>query len=150
MVINDVCAVVMNGGPGHPPEKPIYYGLKDSVATYHLVDTSLTSPIRTEGYIEDNKRLNSNGSNLAAVLYRYKRTKEKVYRRIRSTVRKIVPSLRRFRSGTQGVESPEHPLELEAAWAGLLVRPPPVLGRGLAGDCTHYASSSSPRTNCPT
>ena len=28
----------------------IYYGLKDGTATYHLVDTSLTSPIRTEGY----------------------------------------------------------------------------------------------------
>ena len=66
------------------------------MATYHLVDTSLTSPIRTEGYIEDNKRLNSNGGNLAAVLYRYKRTNEKVYRRIRSTVRKIVPSFDDF------------------------------------------------------
>jgi len=95
MPIDSVCAVVKNAGHGYP-QQLIYCGLKDSVATYHLVDTSLTSPIRTEGYVEDNKRLNSNGSNLAAVLYRYKRTKEKVYRRIRSTVQKVVPSFDDF------------------------------------------------------
>ncbi|MGA2034481.1 MAG: AAA family ATPase [Thermoguttaceae bacterium] len=95
MIINDVCALVMKAGGG-PPDETIYYGLKDGVATYHLVDTSLTSPIRTEGYVEDNKRLNSNGSNLAAVLFRYKRSNEEVYRRIRSTVRKIVPSFDDF------------------------------------------------------
>ena len=72
LIVDDVCAVVKKAGEGHPGQL-IYYGLKDGVATYHLVDTSLTSPIRTEGYIEDNKRLNSNGGNLAAVLYRYKK-----------------------------------------------------------------------------
>ena len=41
-------------------------------------------------------RLNSNGGNLAAVLHRYKRTNENVYRRIRSTVAKIVPSFDDF------------------------------------------------------
>jgi predicted ATPase len=95
IIINDVCSLVMTAGED-PPDETIYHGLKDGVATYHLVDTSLASPIRTEGYIEDNKRLNCNGSNLAAVLYRYKRTNEKVYRRIRSTVRKIVPSFDDF------------------------------------------------------
>jgi predicted ATPase len=91
-----ICFVVMETGRKHPGGRLIFDGLKDGVATYHLVDTSLTSPIRTEGYIEDNKRLNSNGSNLAAVLCRYKRSKEKVYRRIRSTVRKIVPGFDDF------------------------------------------------------
>ena len=76
IVIDDVCSLVMTAGEG-PPDETIYYGLKDGVATYHLVDTSLTSPIRTEGYIEDNKRLNSNGGNLAAVLYRYKKDQRK-------------------------------------------------------------------------
>lgn len=94
-IIDDLCAVVKKSGEGHPGHL-IYDGLKDGVSTYHLVDTSLTSPIRTEGYIEDNKRLSSNGANLAAVLYRYRKTNEKVYRRIRSTVRKIVPSFDDF------------------------------------------------------
>jgi predicted ATPase len=94
-LIDDVCAVVKTAGEDYPHEA-IYEGLKDGMATYHLVDTSLTSPIRTDGYIEDNKRLNPNGSNLAAVLYRYKRTDEKIYRRIRSTVRKVVPSFDDF------------------------------------------------------
>lgn len=95
MIINDVCTLAMTAGE-EPPDETIFYGLKDGVATYHLVDTSLTSPIRTEGYIEDNNRLNSSGGNLAAVLYRYKKTNEKVYRRIRSTVRKVVPSFDDF------------------------------------------------------
>lgn len=94
-VFDGLCAVVKKSGEGHPGQL-IYIGLKDGVATYHLVDTSLTSRIRTEGYIEDNKRLNSGGANLAAVLYRYKRTNEKVYRRIRSTVRKVVPAFDDF------------------------------------------------------
>ena len=90
------CKVEIITGPKHPGAIPIYDALKDGVATYHLVDTSLTSPIRTEGYVEDNKRLNSDGGNLAAVLYRYKRTKERAYRRIRSTVQKVVPSFDDF------------------------------------------------------
>jgi predicted ATPase len=92
---HDVCAVIKTTGEGNP-EPTIYESLRYGVANYHLVDTSLTSPIRTEAYIEDNKRLNSNGGNLAAVLYRYKRTNEDVYRRIRSTVGKIVPSFDDF------------------------------------------------------
>ena len=85
----------MTAGDG-PPDEAIYYGLRDGVATYHLVDTSLTSPIRTEVYIEINKRLSFDGGNLAAVLYRYKRTNEKVYSRIRSAVQKVVPSFHDF------------------------------------------------------
>ncbi len=95
MVINDVCSLAMTTGE-ELPDETIYYALKERVATFHLADTSLTAPIRTEGYIEDNKRLNSNGSNLAAVLYRYKKADETAYRRIRSTVRKIVPSFDDF------------------------------------------------------
>jgi predicted ATPase len=95
MILNDVCTLVMMASDS-PPDETIFSALKNGVATYHLVDTSLASPIRTEGYLEDNMRLNSDGSNLAAILYRYKRTNEKVYRRIRSTVGKIVPSFDDF------------------------------------------------------
>lgn len=79
LTVDDLCAVVKKSGEGHPGQL-IYDGLKDGVATYHLVDTSLTAAIRTEGYIEDNKRLHSNAGNLAAVLHRYKKAKEqKIY-----------------------------------------------------------------------
>ena len=47
-------AVVMTTGEARY-EVTIYESLRCSVATYHLVDTSLTSRIRTEGYIEENK-----------------------------------------------------------------------------------------------
>ena len=93
--IDDLVVVVERTGEGDLDGR-IYEGLRYGVATYHLVDTSLGSNIRTRGYIEDNKWLNSDGGNLAAVLYRYKRTNEKVYRRIRSTVGKIVPSFDDF------------------------------------------------------
>jgi predicted ATPase len=74
----------------------IYLSLRDRLATYHLVDTSLTSAIRTEGYIQDNQRLNPDGGNLAAILYLYKSKHPTVYNRIRSTVRKIAPSFDDF------------------------------------------------------
>jgi predicted ATPase len=93
--IDDLIVVVETTGAENPEDR-IYQSLRYGVATYHLVDTSLTSPIRTEGYIEDNKWLNPDGSNLAAILHRYKRTNENVYRRIRSTVRKIVPAFDDF------------------------------------------------------
>ena len=83
------------GGEMHPGSL-IYDSLKDGFATYHLVDTSLTSAIRTEGYIQDNQRLNPDGGNLAAMLYLYKSNHPTVYNRIRSTVRKIAPSFDDF------------------------------------------------------
>ena len=91
-----MCARLVKTAGDGPPDEAIYYGLRDGVATYHLVDTSLTSPIRTEGYIEVNKRLTSNGGNLAAVLYRYKRTNEKVYQPHPFRGRKVVPSFDDF------------------------------------------------------
>ncbi len=94
-IFDGLCAVVKESGKAHPGSL-VYYGFKDGMATYRLVDTTLTSPVRTEGYIEDNKRLNWNAGNLAAVLHRYKKNKAKVYQRIRTTVRKIVPAFDDF------------------------------------------------------
>jgi predicted ATPase len=95
MIEHGRCAVVRDSRQGRP-QLPIYFALKDAVATCHLVDTSLTAAIRTEGYIEDNKRLHSDGRNLAAMLYRYKKTNENIYRRIQSAIRKIVPGFDDF------------------------------------------------------
>jgi predicted ATPase len=95
MVFDGHCSVTELSGAGHPGSL-IYYSLKERLATYHLVDTSLTSPVRTEGYIQDNQRLNPDGGNLAAILYLYKSKYPTVYNRIRSTVRKIAPSFDDF------------------------------------------------------
>jgi predicted ATPase len=75
--------------------------LGERLATYHLVDTSLTAPIRTEGYIQDNQRLRSDAGNLAAILYLYKTKHKSVYQRIRATIRKVVPSFDDFVLGPQ-------------------------------------------------
>jgi len=95
IVFDDLCSVRKLSGAGHPGG-PIYYSLKDGLATHHLVDTSLASSIRTEGYIEDNQRLRPDGGNLAAILYLYKTMYPQTYQRILSTVHKIAPSFDDF------------------------------------------------------
>jgi predicted ATPase len=94
-VVIDLCSVDKLGGDGHPGSL-IYESLKDRIATYHLVDTSLGSRIRTEGYIEDNRRLHSDAGNLAAMLYLYRNKHPRVYQRIRAAVRKIAPAFDDF------------------------------------------------------
>jgi predicted ATPase len=66
------------------------------VRVFHFHDTSQTARIRQGGYIEANQALYSDGGNLAAMLYLYQQTKPMVYRRIVSTVRKIMPMLDDF------------------------------------------------------
>jgi predicted ATPase len=63
---------------------------------FHFHDTAQTARIRQGGYIEANQGLYSDGGNLAAMLYLYRETKPMVYRRIVSTVRKIMPMLDDF------------------------------------------------------
>lgn len=58
---------------------------------FHFHDTSETAKLRLPGYIEENQHLNSDGSNLAAMLYLYQQTKPTAYRRIKSAIRKIMP-----------------------------------------------------------
>jgi len=95
VVIDDLCSVVKDDGPGHPGLL-IYGSLKDRLATYHFDDTSLASRMRTEVYVEDNARLHADGGNWAAMLYLYKNRFQHAYHRIRSAVRKAVPSFDDF------------------------------------------------------
>ncbi len=90
-----VGTVTKTTASGHPA-MPIYFSLRDRLGTYHIVDTSLNSTIRKEGYLQDNWPLHPDGANLAAMLYLYKTTQPHVYQRIRSTVRKIAPSFDDF------------------------------------------------------
>lgn len=95
MVIDGLCSVIKQDGPGHPGLL-IYFSLKDRLAIYHLDDTSLASRIRTEVYVEDNARLHADAGNLAALLFLYKNKWPHAYQRIRATVRKVVPSFDDF------------------------------------------------------
>lgn len=75
--------------------------LEEGTAVYHFHDTTLTSGIRTAGYIEDNRRLLGDGGNLAAFLYRIRETQRDVYDRIVATVRLVAPFFDDFRLAPQ-------------------------------------------------
>jgi len=122
MVFDDLCSVRKLSGSGHPGG-PIYYSLKDGLATYHLVDTSFTSSIRTEGYIEDNQRLRPDGGNLAAILYLYKTKHPQTYQRILSTIRKIAPSFDDFVLEPQRLNPKNILLNWKQSGSGYLLGP---------------------------
>jgi predicted ATPase len=73
-------------------------GLLQGLNFYHFHDTSLTSELRTHARREDDRYLQSNGSNLAAFLLRLKtsarREEQAAFRRIEGTIRRIAPFLR--------------------------------------------------------
>lgn len=95
ILIDDLCSIIKHDGEGHPG-RLIYESLKSRTFRLHLLDTSLNSSIRTEGYIEDNEQLHGDGGNLAARLYLFKQKTPKVFERIRSTVQKVVPGFDDF------------------------------------------------------
>ncbi len=90
-----LCSVTKLDGPCHP-QPLIYFRLKDGIGVFHFHDTTLTASIRSAGYIEDNRQLHGDARNLAAFLYRIKKTNKNVYQRIVSTVRLCAPFLDDF------------------------------------------------------
>ena len=95
VVVDDVCSVVPERGEVYPA-RLLVERLQTQVSMLHLLDTSVTAPIRKECYIDDNRRLHPDGGNLAAMLHLYANQYPASYRRIRSTVRKILPSFDDF------------------------------------------------------
>ena len=63
---------------------------------YHFHDTSPTSSIRQAHYIDDNRSLLADGGNLAAMLYAFRLKTPVVYKRIISTIRKVMPDFDDF------------------------------------------------------
>ncbi len=63
---------------------------------YHFHDTSATAPSRQASYLNDNRWLMPDAGNLASMLYVYQQKHEVVYKRIVSTVRKILPDFGDF------------------------------------------------------
>ncbi|MGH7135018.1 MAG: AAA family ATPase, partial [Pirellulales bacterium] len=91
LAIDDLCSIVKDEqAEGHPGQL-IYRSLKDRVGVYHFHDTTLTAPVRTAGYLDDNRALHGDAGNLAAFLYRLEQTQPGCYQRIRSTVRMAAP-----------------------------------------------------------
>lgn len=64
--------------------------------TYQFHDTSKSSPIKGKGYINDNKKLNADGSNLAAYLYFLQIKHKKYYDRIVRYIQKVFPKFGNF------------------------------------------------------
>ena len=73
-------------------------GLLKKCRVFHFHDTSSTSRVRGQGYIEDNHYLRSDGGNLAAFLFRLRENPEThpYYSRIVRYVQKAMPQLGDF------------------------------------------------------
>lgn len=61
------------------------------IRIFHFEDTSPNAPIRKACRFDDDRYLHDDGSNLAAVLYRLKKSHTDIYKRIVSTIRQIAP-----------------------------------------------------------
>lgn len=74
----------------------VFRHLLNQCRVYHFHDTSPNAPSRNSCYINDNRWLMPDAGNLAAMLYAYRERNQVVYRRIVSTVRKILPEFDDF------------------------------------------------------
>ncbi|WP_088252659.1 AAA family ATPase [Fimbriiglobus ruber] len=82
-------------GSGDPTAKAIR-DLLNRCRVYHFHDTSASARVRQHCFIHDNRLLMSDAGNLAAVLYAYRSQAKVAYRRIVTTVKKIVPEFDDF------------------------------------------------------
>jgi len=80
---------------GQPTAK-VLHDLLMQCRVYHFHDTSLTARFRQATYIHDNRTLLPDAGNLASILFAYKQRNTVVYRRIVSTIRKIMPEFDDF------------------------------------------------------
>ena len=69
----------------------------DSYRIYHFHDTSSSAKVKQTGDIDDNRRLNTDASNLAAFLYRLQQKHAGHFQNIEDTVRQIAPFFEGFR-----------------------------------------------------
>jgi predicted ATPase len=65
--------------------------LLNNCRVYQFHDTSITSGIRNPRYVDDNRYLRPDASNLAAFLHRLQRDYADSYSRIRKTVQQVLP-----------------------------------------------------------
>jgi len=74
----------------------VIFKLLKNCQVFQFHDTSKSSRIRNNGYVNDNRFLRSDGGNLAAFLYMIKVKNEKHYERILRYIRQIMPQFGNF------------------------------------------------------
>ena len=96
---------------GHRDLQAVSERLSD-ISFYHFHDTSITAALRQNARAADDRRLRSDGSNLAAFLLRLKRSRERAgqvaWKRINLLVRRIAPSIKQLRPPPDSEEAPRH------------------------------------------
>ncbi len=78
------------------PAATLFRRLINNCRVYHFHDTSPTAKVREYCLVRDNRQLMPDAGNLAAMLYAYRRESEWVYKRIVSTIKKILPEFADF------------------------------------------------------
>ena len=68
----------------------------DDIGIYHFHDTSVSSPMKSFCSIYDNMELAADGRNIAAVLYRIKKTQPETYQYIVQMIRLTAPYFQEF------------------------------------------------------
>jgi predicted ATPase len=76
---------------GHPRLDAYTLLTPEHLSVFQFHDTSRDSRIRRAVYVDDNRRLLRDGGNLAAFLYRLRKTRSPAYRRIVETIRQVAP-----------------------------------------------------------
>ncbi|MDR2172368.1 MAG: AAA family ATPase [Planctomycetaceae bacterium] len=77
-------------------DKRYIYDTMKSWQIYHFHDTSATAPVRGWEIVEDNKKLRSNASNLAAFLLRLREDADDCYREILNVCKLVMPYFKDF------------------------------------------------------
>lgn len=71
---------------------------------HHFQDTGNKSPYRNASRLSDDRFLRADGSNLASVLFRIRRTDAKLFKRIEDIIHQVTPSFRCFDLRPDGVD----------------------------------------------
>ena len=96
--------------------------LQDNWPGPFFLDASATAPIMRLASINDNRRLRSDGSNLASFLYYLRRKEHSAYEMIRRTVRLVAPFFDDFIPGAAGTGRGQDPAGVAPPGVGRLLR----------------------------
>ena len=77
--------------PGEGPPIEFLRSKMDSWRLYHFSDTGAKSPMKKTADVDDNRRLRTDGSNLAPMLFLLRKRHRRAYTQIRQTVRLVAP-----------------------------------------------------------
>lgn len=90
--------------------------LLSGMSFFHFHDTSLTSPLRQNSRSEDDRHLRSDGSNLAAFLFRLRRSEHQpaqaAWNLIHGLVRRVAPFIKALEPGFVDPDSERSPIRL--------------------------------------